>query len=49
MISLLTMYKDGLIKQTTWWPYKLFCKYIKGHLISVHMAYDVYAGDIKPR
>lgn len=48
VLSPLMTTEDGLIKQTTWWPYALFCMFMKGHTIAVHVACDVYDGPTKP-
>lgn len=49
VLSPLMTKKDGsgIIKQTTWAPYELFCKYMKGHLIAVHVACEEYTGKTK--
>jgi alpha-L-arabinofuranosidase len=48
VISPLMTTKTGIIKQTTWWPYELFCKFMKGHQIAVHLDCESYTGTTKP-
>ncbi len=48
VLSPLMTSKDGIAKQTTWWPYELFCKYMKGSLIPVHVGCEFYEGTTKP-
>lgn len=49
VLSPLMTKKDGsgIIKQTTWAPYELFCKYMKGQLIAAHVACEEYDGKTK--
>jgi alpha-L-arabinofuranosidase len=47
VLSPLMTSKSGIIKQTSWWPYELFCKYMKGSLIAVHLACEEYKGSTK--
>ena len=48
VISNLMTTKSGIIKQSTWAPYELFCKYMAGHTISCHLSCDSYDGKTKP-
>jgi alpha-N-arabinofuranosidase len=48
VISPLMTTKDGTIKQTTWWPWFLFCKYMRGSTLSVHVQSGEYEGPTKP-
>ena len=48
VISPLMTSKDGLRKQATWWPLLLFCKYMQGHTIGVHLKVDAYEGPTNP-
>lgn len=48
VISPLMTTKDGLIKQTTWWPWYLFCRYMRGSTLSVHLQSGEYEGPTKP-
>ncbi|KAL3452733.1 alpha-L-arabinofuranosidase [Aspergillus insuetus] len=48
VISPLMTNIGGITKQTTWWPYELFCKFMRGHLVAVNLACDVYEGPTKP-
>jgi alpha-N-arabinofuranosidase len=48
VISPLMTTKNGIIKQTTWWPYLLFCKYMRGSTLAVHLQCSEYEGPTKP-
>lgn len=48
VISPLMTTKDGIIKQTTWWPLLLFSKYMRGWTIATHVACGEYEGDTEP-
>lgn len=48
VISPLMTTKDGLVKQTTWMPYLLFCRYMRGHALAVHLQCGEYEGPTKP-
>lgn len=48
VISPLMTTKDGLVKQTTWWPLLLFSKYMRGHTIGVHVSCPEYEGPTAP-
>ena len=48
VISALMTNKDGITKQTTWWPYELFCRYMKGWTIACHVACTEYQGPTNP-
>lgn len=48
VISPLMTTSTGLVKQTTWYPYELFCKYMKGDLIAVQLACEEYQGKARP-
>ena len=48
VISPLITTKAGIIKQSIWSPYELFCKYMAGHTISCHLSCDEYEGSTKP-
>lgn len=48
VISPLMTTPNGLIKQTTWWPYLLFCKYMRGTTIATHVSSDAYEGETEP-
>lgn len=47
VISPLMTSQDSIIKQTSWYPYELFCRYMSGSLISVHLACEEYDGPTK--
>lgn len=48
VISPLMTTRSGIIKQTTWWPYELFCKYMQGHTISCHVSCGKYERSTLP-
>lgn len=48
VISPLLTSKEGLVKQTTWWPYLLFSKYMRGHTIAVNVRAPEYEGRTNP-
>lgn len=48
VISPLMTTKDGLVKQTTWWPLLLFSKYMRGHTIATHVGCGAYDGETAP-
>lgn len=48
VISPLMTTPTGLIKQTTWFPYELFCKYMQGELIAVQLGCEEYHGKARP-
>ncbi|KAF4955237.1 hypothetical protein FSARC_11910 [Fusarium sarcochroum] len=48
VISPLMTTKDGIIKQTTWWPWLLFCKFMRGHTLAVNVQSPEYEGPTKP-
>jgi alpha-N-arabinofuranosidase len=48
VISPLMTSKDGLIKQTIWWPLLLFCKYMRGHTIALNVKSPEYTGRTNP-
>lgn len=38
----------GLTKQTTWWPYELFCRYVQGSLVAFDVKCGTYEGSTTP-
>lgn len=48
VISPLMTTKTGIIKQTTWWPWLLFCKYMRGNALAVHVSCGEYEGATNP-
>jgi alpha-N-arabinofuranosidase len=48
VISPLMTTKEGIVKQTTWFPYELFCKYMKGWTVACHLECGAYEGPTKP-
>lgn len=49
VISPLMTTKNGLYKQTTWWPLLLFCKYMRGWTIATHVSCGSYEGTTEPQ
>lgn len=49
VLSPLMTWKDGITKQTTWWPYQLFCCYVSGWALASHVECETYKGPTKPR
>ena len=49
VISPLMTTKHGLVKQTTWWPYLLFCKYMRGWTVAVNVRCAEYDGPTEPK
>ncbi|KAF2870761.1 glycoside hydrolase superfamily [Massariosphaeria phaeospora] len=48
VISPLMTSKDGVIKQTIWWPLLLFSKYMRGHTIALNVRSPEYTGRTNP-
>ncbi|KAF2472730.1 glycoside hydrolase [Lindgomyces ingoldianus] len=48
VISPLMTTKEGLVKQTTWWPLLLFSKYMRGHTIALNVRSSEYTGVTNP-
>ncbi|KAJ4376929.1 hypothetical protein N0V86_006367 [Didymella sp. IMI 355093] len=48
VISPLMTTKNGLIKQTIWWPLLLFCKFMRGHTIALNVKSPEYTGRTNP-
>ena len=48
VISPLMTTKDGLVKQTIWWPLLLFSKYMRGWTIGTHVSCSTYDGTTVP-
>lgn len=48
VISPLMTSKDGLVKQTIWWPLLLFSKYMRGHTIALNVRAPEYTGRTNP-
>ncbi|KAB5586024.1 alpha-N-arabinofuranosidase [Coniochaeta sp. 2T2.1] len=48
VISPLMTTKEGIVKQTTWWPLLLFSKYMQGWTLGVHVRSGSYTGHTKP-
>jgi alpha-N-arabinofuranosidase len=48
VISPLLTNKDGLVKQTIWWPYELFSKFMRGHAIALNVRSPEYTGRTNP-
>ncbi|KAK7182401.1 hypothetical protein DPSP01_002307 [Paraphaeosphaeria sporulosa] len=48
VISPLMTNKDGIVKQTIWWPLLLFSKYMRGHSVAVNVRAPEYTGRTNP-
>lgn len=48
VISPLMTTKEGVYKQTIWWPLLLFSKYMRGSAVAVHLQGSEYEGETKP-
>lgn len=48
VISPLMTNKNGLIKQTTWWPLLLYSKYMRGTSLAVSVRAGEYTGETQP-
>jgi len=48
VISPLMTTETGIVRQTTWWPLWLFCKYMRGETIAVHVSGEEYDGVTQP-
>jgi len=49
VISPLMTTKDGILKQTTWWPLLLFSKYMRGWTVAVNVRCGEYEGETEPK
>ena len=49
VISPLMTTKEGIIKQTIWWPYELFCRYVAGSALACHVTCEAYTGSTQPK
>ena len=49
VISPLMTTKDGIVKQTTWWPLLLFSKYMRGWTVATHVSCSSYNGETEPK
>jgi alpha-N-arabinofuranosidase len=48
VISPLMTTREGIIKQTTWWPLLLFSKYMRGHTLALNVRCAEYDGPTQP-
>jgi alpha-N-arabinofuranosidase len=48
VISPLMTTKDGVVKQTIWWPLLLFSKYMRGWTVGTHVRSGAYDGKTQP-
>jgi alpha-N-arabinofuranosidase len=48
VISPLMATKDGITKQTSWWPLLLFSQYMQGWTVGVHVSCGAYEGKTSP-
>jgi alpha-N-arabinofuranosidase len=49
VISPLMTTKDGLVKQTIWWPLWLFAKFMRGTSVVVNVRAEEYSGRTNPK
>ncbi|KAL2834555.1 glycoside hydrolase superfamily [Aspergillus pseudoustus] len=49
VISPLMTTKEGIVKQTTWWPLWLFSNYMRGWTIGAHVSVSAYEGETQPK
>lgn len=49
VISPLMSTKNGIIKQTTWWPLYLFSRFMRGWTVGAHVSCGVYEGETAPK
>lgn len=49
VISPLMTSKDGITKQTTWWPLLLFSRYMRGWTVGAHVSCGAYEGETSPK
>ncbi|PGH27373.1 hypothetical protein AJ80_00851 [Polytolypa hystricis UAMH7299] len=49
VISPLMTTKDGITKQTTWWPLWLFSRFMRGWTIATHVSSGTYDGETQPK
>jgi alpha-L-arabinofuranosidase len=47
VISPLMTSKDGVVKQTIWWPLWLFARYMHGYTVAVHVRGSTYDGELQ--
>ncbi|KAH8778760.1 glycoside hydrolase superfamily [Diaporthe sp. PMI_573] len=48
VISPLMTSKDGIVKQTIWWPLLLFSRYMRGWTVAAHVKCGSYKGETTP-
>lgn len=48
VISPLMTTEDGVVRQTSWWIYELFCRFVKGSRIQFVVDCEAYTGSTKP-
>lgn len=48
VISPLMTTKNGIVKQTTWWPLYLFSRFMRGWTIGAHVSCGTYEGETAP-
>ena len=49
VISPLMTTKDGIVKQTTWWPLYLFSRFMRGWTVGAHVSCGTYEGETSPK
>ncbi|MCJ1313465.1 hypothetical protein MMC25_007143 [Agyrium rufum] len=48
VISPLMTTGEGLVRQTTWWPLWLFCRFMRGTTVGVRVWGETYEGPVEP-
>lgn len=49
VISPLMTTKEGIIRQSTWWPLYLFSRFMRGWTVAAHVACGTYDGETAPQ
>ncbi|KAH8156289.1 hypothetical protein CIB48_g11958 [Xylaria polymorpha] len=48
VISPLMTTRNGVVRQSTWWPLLLFSRYMRGWTVATHVRAGAYRGETKP-
>lgn len=48
VISPLMTTSEGIVKQTSWWIYELFCRFVRGSRVQFVVDCEIYTGSTKP-
>lgn len=49
VIAPIMTHKDGIVKQTIWWPLLLFSNYMRGWTVPTHVSSAAYEGETEPK